>query len=161
MNAFPTFKGKAANSRWVCVWLSDVMYELGEVTKEAALMWGLADALYILHEEEDAWLTQVVADRFAASVRLALLAYSALAAEAAAASLPLWCLKPKHHQLDHMADLVRRTRQNMRWHWAFADEDFNAKVMAISKSCHPKNLVRRTIQKYALRLCMLCQGGDA
>lgn len=120
---FPEFKSKAANAKHVCTWLADVLYKHGHDTDAAALMWGLADVLHCMHTWERPWVCDADACRLERSGRVALLAYSALAKNACDDGLPLFCLKPKHHQFDHLLMLVKRTGLNPSYHWAFCDED--------------------------------------
>eukprot|EP00974_Lingulodinium_polyedra_P007402 704077-Lingulodinium_polyedra.AAC.1 len=126
--------------------------------------------LYIMHDAcpDEFWLPKDMAGRFAKAGRIALLAYSDLARAAKESNLALWPFKPKHHQLDHIVSLVSASCWHPARNWAFCDEDFNGRIMAMVKSSDPRALIQRTMQKYSLRLCLSVRtdakvvlGGDA
>jgi hypothetical protein len=149
--SFATFKGKAANNRWTALWLNDAFYESGHASLEAAVLWGFCDVLHLLHNVAAPAFSPQEASRFAHSCAIALSCYAELQALAASAGEALWPLKPKVHQMAHMADCVSQTRANPSWHWAFCDEDFNAKVVGMCKVAHPRTLTLRVVQRHTLR----------
>ena len=152
--SFPEFKGKAANSRWIALWLNDVLYRNGpEHELESGLFWGLCEMLHLMHIVPGPWFPTNVACRFARACRVALLSYGALARAARADGLPLWCVKPKHHQLDHLGTVVRTARLHPGFHWAFCDEDFNGRITTVAKACqHPHVFSKRVLEKYSLNV---------
>ena len=151
-NSFPEFKGKASNTRWVTMWLCNVLYHIGPRT-EAALFWGLCEMLHIMHVFPGPWLTGRVAQRFARACRVALLSYGCLARAAKADCLPLWGVKPKHHQLDHLGEVVARTHMHPGYAWAFCDEDFNGRICKVAAACmHPHVFSLRVLEKYSLKV---------
>ena len=160
--AFPALAGKAANLRWVTMWLNDVLVKRGERTLEAALFSGLADMLYIMTEVPGPWLSQPQADRLFVAGRSALLAYGALAMLAKSRGHALWCVKPKHHQVDHLISAVKESRIHPGWAWAFADEDFNSRVMKLARHVKRRHLMsQRLLERYAIRMLLMVQNSKA
>ena len=153
-NNFPEFKGKAANARWVTLWLCDLLYRSGPAHElESGLFWGLCEMLHIMHMWPGPWLRADEASRFARACRVALLSNAALARAARADGLPLWCIKPKHHQLDHLGAVVQATHVNPKVQWAFCDEDFNGRITKIARVCNQPHLFsQRVVEKYYLHV---------
>lgn len=149
--SFAEFKGKAANNRWTLLWLNDVLYDVGQPSLEAVVVWGFCDVLHLLHSVQEPQFSQREAAQFSRSCLMALCCYAELQRLAQASGQALWPLKPKLHQMAHIADSVAETRANPSWQWAFCDEDFNAKVMAMCRVAHPRTLTLRVAQRYMLR----------
>ena len=67
----------------------------------------------------------------------------------------LFKLRPKHHNVDHMAQDVPRTRLNPRKIQAcFNDESFLGYVKRIGIRCHQSNMMERLYQRYLLYLSL-------
>ena len=158
-NAFPVLACKAANAKWITYWLSDVLWHRGTMCLEAAVFWGLAEMLHIMSMRVGPWLTQATAARFQSAGRVALVAYAELAREAKRNRQPLWVLKPKHHQVDHLCTVVAETCLHPGYAWAFADEDFNGRLMKIARSCcAPHKFSATVLEKYILGVYIGLQG---
>ncbi|MCP4238933.1 MAG: hypothetical protein GY772_00030 [bacterium] len=151
-HTFPEFKAKAMNTRWVTAWLAEVTCNYDASSTEAILMWGLADLLFVMHGARNPRLSPADARRLERAGRVALLAYGDLARSAAERALPLYCIKPKHHQLDHMLHRTLQTNCNPRYAWAFCDEDFNGRVVRLMRLGQPRHVALRAVRQYALRL---------
>ena len=149
---FPELKTKAANTRWIALWLDSVMQNTGDVTAEVSMMRGFAVMLELMHGCEKPYLSQLEADEFGRAGRVALLSYSHLAGQAYSNGLPLYQVKPKHHQLDHLITKVESTLMNPRFNWAFGDEDFNGRITALVRGKYSSKFVSRAMQKYQLRM---------
>ena len=150
---FPSFNAKAHNTRWVVMWIAVLLYTKQSPGPEAALFWGLADVLHIMHEIPGPWLTEELAVRFYNSGMVALLSFAHLALAAKRNNIPLWPCKPKMHQVDHLCQLVLQTRLQPSYAWAFADEDFNGRMVKMAyKVEHPLQFSKRTMEKYCLQM---------
>ena len=67
----------------------------------------------------------------------------------------LFKLRPKHHNVNHMAQDVPRTRLNPRKVQAcFNDESFLGYVKRIGVRCHQSNMMERLYQRYLLYLSL-------
>ena len=67
----------------------------------------------------------------------------------------LFKLRPKHHNVDHMAQDVPRTRLNPRKVQAcFNDESFLGYVKRIGVRCHQSNMMERLYRRYLLYLSL-------
>eukprot|EP00969_Alexandrium_andersonii_P343611 15188243-Alexandrium_andersonii.AAC.1 len=86
--AWPEFKGKAANTRHVCQWLSyELEHAVGTPIAERALFWGLSQVLHVLRDTVGQVLSEEVAEATYSAGRAALLSYGELSKGAALAQL--------------------------------------------------------------------------
>ena len=81
------------------------------------------------------WLSDFAAHEILRLREVALLSYSWLAVEAAAATQARWPVRPQLHYWDHMLRRAAATRLNPSCHWTFNDKDFNGTVKAIMNKC--------------------------
>ena len=149
---FPKFKCKAANGRWVGMWLNDVFVTRNVLGLEAAVIWGVCEMLHIMHEHHRAFLSRREASRFVRGGTCMLRSYAALALKAKGDGLALWCIKPKHHLLSHLIDHVGSSCENPSVFWTFCDEDFNGRMAKMSGNLNAKQFSLRAMERYVLGL---------
>ena len=65
---------------------------------ERALFWGLSEFLHLLHCAKGTTFSDVEKPRVVYAGKAVLLSYAELTRATKQAQLPLWPLKPKHHQ---------------------------------------------------------------
>ena len=147
---FPCLKAKAANARHICHWLYGMM-PASTPAVERCLFWGLSKCLHLLHGAEGPSFDAADKTRFVHAGKTALLSYSQLTRIACRDKVPLWPLKPKHHQLAHAVKLISETSRVPGW--CFADEDFNRLVArTIRTATYNPSLGKRSLLVWSLRL---------
>ena len=149
IDGWPDFKGKASNSKTVCLWLADFLVQLGRRDEQEALFHGLRIMFELMHDSSHGpWLTEAAAAEFYTGGTLALTMFAALSRRARASGQPRWPIKPKMHQIDHMLTTVLTTSLNPAWWWSFADEDFNGKLVKLAfRHRHPLRFSERVAEK--------------
>ncbi|CAK9059150.1 Uncharacterized protein SCF082_LOCUS31390 [Durusdinium trenchii] len=84
-----------------------------------------------------------------------LISWQHLARQCEVKGWKLFRLRPKHHQLDHLAIQVARTKLNPRKVMAcFSDESFLGYLKRIGVRCHVSNMMDRLFQRYIMFLSL-------
>ena len=106
-------------------------------------LWGLADMLHVMHTFPGPWLAPSHSARFYHAGRVALMSFAKLSITAKTQCIARWPAKPKAHLLDRLIDLVLATNLHPGFTWAFADEDFNGKMMRMACNlAHPSRFLK-------------------
>ncbi|CAL1135367.1 unnamed protein product [Cladocopium goreaui] len=103
----------------------------------------------------DLIMEQAEADETGKNLEVHLVAWQHLASFFENLGECLFKLRPKHHNVNHMAQDVPRTRLNPRKVQAcFNDESFLGYVKRIGVRCHQSNMMERLYQRYLLYLSL-------
>ena len=115
-----------------------------------ALTWGLWQYYEIVYSN-GRYLTDSVIDRLEDAVHVALINYSALAAEFCETDPRYFCCKPKDHQLLHLVEVwVRTTKINPRYIANYKNENFVRLMKRMCKVCDKRALPDRVIEHFLL-----------
>eukprot|EP00969_Alexandrium_andersonii_P363748 15462592-Alexandrium_andersonii.AAC.1 len=124
-------------------------------TAQAAVAWGLADLLHVMHNFPGPWLAPHHAQRFHHSGSIALTAYAKLAIDAKKAGVACWGIKPKMHLTAHLLDTVLETCLHPGRNWAFADEDFNGRMVKMAFAVyHPCKFSAGALERYRISIML-------
>jgi hypothetical protein len=154
---YPTFKGKAWNTRCVVAWLADFCGRAADCEHaqvRSVCLWALADWLWTL-EQHGRQLPREAADRLYLHGCVVLQTYSWLTRAAQQRGLLLWPLKPKHHRFHHILRDLRLELYNARFYCCYADEDFCGRVKKIALRVHKKRVAAGVLSRYKVMLGLM------
>ena len=152
LNSEPLWKGKAANTFKVGLWLADVCAQAAESEHNRLrtnVLFGVTQSV-IVCKQAGHFLSDLEVRNLETCRQSCLYCFSALSHEAKRAGLLLWPLKPKLHMYDHAMRRAQRDRENPLSFWCFADEDFVGSMAKVCKSCHDSSRETQAIFKYLL-----------
>ena len=126
---FPEMKAKAHNAAVIVQWLNyEVRRDPAASDLERSCLESLAGVLAMMHAKRSSeQFTATETMMFVQCGRAYLSSYSLLSSQARRLNVKLWPMRPKHHQMLHLVNMVRDT--HARPGWAFADEDYNGQVL--------------------------------
>ena len=116
-----------------------------------ACMWALADMLSVL-DQAGLWLTPDEQARAHSSGLLHMQCYQYLAAEALAARICNYKMRPKWHYVSHVVWRLAFSKFNVRFQHCFQDEDFMGKLARLCGKVHRSSQLLRLFQRYILLL---------
>ena len=117
----------------------------------AIAIWGLARYLSLL-DTGQLILTELEAQAAYDAAYLHLDAYQKLTFLAHARGSSLYRTRPKWHYFAHSVDYLYKSRENPRFFHTFRGEDFVGKACKIAGMVHRTAMMRRTLQRYSLKL---------
>ena len=164
MKRIPIFKGKAANTMVVLQWLESLVSCKEQQTSRhqklrALTVISLCRQWRLCHVRS-LWFTTLQARSFARDVRRFLFASKLLFWRSRRLNKRTWCLKPKHHQLMHLGELVQRTRRFPASHWCFSDERFVGGMKRVLPNLRPgrKKASLRLLQRHYIGIRLRLHG---
>ena len=101
-----------------------------------------------------------IADEFKRSYLIFRASLNALADHALSTRVIRYHVRPKLHQLGHLA-MQFAPRSNPRYFHVYNDENMVGSVKKISEISHPVYVSRLAMQRYILHVCMLWAGEGA
>ena len=144
---------KAAEQRWLTVWLHAVLTALQQPDDLMRLMM-LYYTCAVRFETFCRGESRIMPAEVVTAVREAgqgmLDAYNALALLCVERGLPLFKVLPKHHMFTHMLDAAEVA--NPRSVHNYADESTIGKLKRVAATCHPDSISFRVIDRYRLLL---------
>ena len=158
-SSFPSLNSKAAPSKMLTMWLTDVATAWADKPTSTALdrevavcIHSYAQALRVM-DTEPLLMSAESAQAYCDHVLLHLQTYAYLHTQSfnTAGSVPNranWQLLPKHHFFFHSALDVLEAGINPRMYSLLCGESFIGVLGRISKGCHRSNVSLRSIQRY-------------
>lgn len=101
-----------------------------------------------------------IADEFKRSYLIFRASLNVLADHALSVRVVRYHMRPKLHQLGHLA-MQFAPRSNPRYFHVYNDENMVGLIKKISEISHPVYVSRLAMQRYILHVCMLWAGEDA
>ena len=158
----PLFKCKAANGYKVSRWLAEVCATVdsrsptAHSAARAGTIFGYVQAVETC-KHSAIFLSDSEGDKLEQCRRCALQCHAFLAHESHGNGRSnLWITKPKHHLFDECCRRTCKERLNPVNHWAFADEDFCGRVVAIAQYVGGMRRSEAILKRYLLRIhCQL------
>lgn len=65
-----------------------------------------------------------------------------------------WKLRPKHHDLEHLASKTKETQVNPRFTACWQDESYLGQVKHVAVKCHAQTVLLRVFQRMILNLSL-------
>ena len=154
-DGWPALKAKAANCCRVLVWLAGILHaapapDLHTQLRKHTVV-GFADAWTLTSAASGTTLSPDQARRFHRLINMALVSYSMLSREAARLGRQRWQLKPKHHALAEIADMVMASGRNPRSEWCFKLESCLGIMVRVAAKVHISTMGTRVLDLFLLR----------
>ena len=106
---------------------------------------------HVMHNIPGPWLSPRHAQRLHYSGYIALTSYARLALNAKKVCSPSWQIKPKMHMTAHLLGAVLATKLHPGYNWAFADEDFNGRMVKMAFALnHPTKFAEGALERYGI-----------
>ena len=113
----------------------------------AQCIWGLAEFTHCL-SIGGRWLPDDLRRRAGHALQVYLMCYQVLAGEALAAQRFMWKVRPKHHYLCHLEELVSHHGWNPSYNQCLKQEDFCGRVARLAANTHGETVMLRTLERY-------------
>ena len=156
----PLYKGKAANTFKVALWLASVCADEAWADNSehnqlrANVLFGITQSVTVC-KQAGLFLSDLEARELERCPQTSLYCLSGLSHEAKRSMSLLWPMKPKMHMYDHALRRAQRDREHSLTRWCFADQDFVGTMAKVARSCHDKTREVKTIHKYLLLRSLL------
>ena len=159
----PLFKGKAANTMKVLLWLEHILAQRPAATAHAKVVACVVRAVcrqWRLVHVPSVWFSHLQARAFYRDGVRILTCLKTLFMESNMLGKKHWSLKPTHHQFLHLCKSVLGSRRNPASHWCFSDERFVGHVTKVVPTLRPtrRQASRRVLQRHYIHLRLLLAG---
>ena len=148
--SYPWLRGKASDVRLVISWISDQkIAQLGRT--EGMCIRNLARFTYLIRTSRPIFVDGVGLETSRCGMSFVSLLVQ-LAEEALRRSVSLWKVRPKLHQVRHVAFTLRTSLVNPQIFSRWQGEDFVGRIANIGAQTHRRNTGLRTLQRHLLLL---------
>ena len=117
----------------------------------ALCTWTLSCAIYMM-DSNDILLSNDVAEKVHDLFVQHLLHWQGLWQNSYHVGIKRWKIRPKHHDLEHLALQTKRTGVNPRFTACFQDESYLGQIKHVAIRCHSSTVLVRVFQRILLNL---------